>query len=166
MLQDWNDGRIAYYTLPPKRDSEVEGSAAVVQQWGADFNADEVFQAEQSAVVAGLPSLDDQAAGRFFQTQTVGGARVDLEGLDAGWEEEDGEEEEADGEGMSEGGSEEEEGGLPASGSDQGDGMDEGEALAPRGADVAAAAHRQNKQLYNEAAGQFNPHAARAERKR
>lgn len=42
MLQDWNDGRIPYYTLPPERRSEVEGSAAVVAQWGADFNADEV----------------------------------------------------------------------------------------------------------------------------
>ena len=42
MLQDWNDGRIPYYTVPPQRQSEVEGSAALVQQWGQDFNADEV----------------------------------------------------------------------------------------------------------------------------
>lgn len=42
VLQDWNDGRIPYYTVPPQRASEVEGSAALVQQWGAEFNANEV----------------------------------------------------------------------------------------------------------------------------
>ncbi len=42
VLQDWNDGRIPYYTVPPQRQSEVEGSAALVQQWGQEFNADEV----------------------------------------------------------------------------------------------------------------------------
>ena len=46
--QDWNDGRIPYFTLPPKRDSEVAGSAQLVAEWGPDFDAD------QAATLAGL----------------------------------------------------------------------------------------------------------------
>ena len=42
VLQDWNDGRIPYYTLPTARVTEVAGSAAVVQGWGANFDVDKV----------------------------------------------------------------------------------------------------------------------------
>ena len=41
-LQDWNNGRIPYFTLPPKRQTEVEGSAQLVAAWGADFDVDQV----------------------------------------------------------------------------------------------------------------------------
>ena len=56
VLQDWNDGRIPYFTLPPKRDTEVAGSAQLVGAWGADFDA------EQSAALAGLASMEDGVA--------------------------------------------------------------------------------------------------------
>jgi nuclear GTP-binding protein len=55
VLQDWNDGRIPYFTRPSKRQTEIQGT-----------------------VVDGLPSLDDAAAG-FFQTETVGAAHVNLD---------------------------------------------------------------------------------------
>jgi nuclear GTP-binding protein len=42
MLHDWNDGRISYYTLPPKRDDHGHAAAAVVSGYSADFNVDEV----------------------------------------------------------------------------------------------------------------------------
>ena len=77
-------------------------------------------------------------------------------------EEEDGEEDEEEAEAMSGSDGEEggEEGGLSGS-----DAMDEAEAAPaakrPRGGEAAA----QNARLFAEA-GQFNPHAARAERKR
>eukprot|EP00887_Chlorella_sp_A99_P007173 scaffold2.g7173.t1 len=251
--RDWNDGRIPYYTLPPKRESEVAGSAAVVPAWGADFSADARFAEEQargkkahpradgcgreerargrdwgrvraplarrdvrgggtrregparrcgptdhirpprcalpgrpptarlpsppeqSAVVAGLPSLEDPAAA-FFQTRSVGAARVDVAGLEAAAaapsdasegsegmeeEEEEGEEEGAGGsddEAMSDG----EAGGAPSSSGAAA--MDEAEAAAAAAA-PGATARRQNAALYS-AAGQLNPRAARAERRR
>ena len=52
VLQDWNDGRIPYFTLPPTRDSEVPGSAQLVSAWGADFDVD------QSAALAGLAPME------------------------------------------------------------------------------------------------------------
>ncbi len=42
MLHDWNDGRISYYTLPPKRDDHGHAAAAVVPAYSTDFNVDEV----------------------------------------------------------------------------------------------------------------------------
>ena len=76
--QDWNDGRIPYFTLPPKRDTEVAGSAQLVAEWGADFDA------AQAATLAGLTSMDEgEAGGAFFQTDTLGAARVDFDGMEA-----------------------------------------------------------------------------------
>ncbi len=78
-LQDWNDGRIPYFTLPPKRDTEVAGSAQLVAEWGADFDAAE------AATLAGLASMEaeGEAGGAFFQTDTLGAARVDFDGMAA-----------------------------------------------------------------------------------
>ena len=43
VLQDWNDGRIPFYTMPPMREAQ-EGHAAaeVVTHFGIDFDADQV----------------------------------------------------------------------------------------------------------------------------
>lgn len=43
VLQDWNDGRIPFYTMPPQREAQ-EGHAAaeVVTHFGTDFNAEQV----------------------------------------------------------------------------------------------------------------------------
>ena len=42
VLQDWNDGRIPFFTRPPKRDDHGGAAAAIVPAWGADFNAEAV----------------------------------------------------------------------------------------------------------------------------
>lgn len=47
--QDWNDGRIPYYTVPPSRGNEGHAAAAVVGQWAKEFDAEEVGH------VRGLP---------------------------------------------------------------------------------------------------------------
>ncbi|KAL4451438.1 hypothetical protein ABPG77_009510 [Micractinium sp. CCAP 211/92] len=154
VLQDWNDGRIPYFTMPPKRASEVEGSAQLVGSWGADFDVD------QSSTLAGLAPMEGgPAGGAFFQTDTLGAAHVDLDGMAEAAEEEGGsgsgsEDDEAEGMSGSDGEEGEEEG--------AGDMMDEGDAPAAKRQRGAAAA--QNAQLFGEA-GQFNPHAARAEKK-
>ncbi|KAL4420634.1 hypothetical protein ABPG75_010290 [Micractinium tetrahymenae] len=158
VLQDWNDGRIPYFTLPPKRASEVEGSAQLVGAWGADFDVD------QSSTLAGLAPMEGgpgSGAGAFFQTDTLGAAVVDLDGMAAADEEGgsgSGSEEDDEAEGMS--GSDAEEGDEQE---EEGDMVDEGDAPAAKRQRGAAAA-AQNAQLFGEA-GQFNPHAARAERK-
>eukprot|EP01102_Stenamoeba_stenopodia_P018133 TRINITY_DN6611_c0_g2_i1.p1 TRINITY_DN6611_c0_g2~~TRINITY_DN6611_c0_g2_i1.p1 ORF type:complete len:510 (-),score=190.29 TRINITY_DN6611_c0_g2_i1:40-1464(-) len=41
VLQDWNGGRIPYYTLPPADSQEVHVGAAVVQSWGQEFNLEQ-----------------------------------------------------------------------------------------------------------------------------
>jgi len=40
--QDWNDGRIPFYTVPPSRGNKGFESASVVGSWAQDFNAEEV----------------------------------------------------------------------------------------------------------------------------
>lgn len=43
VLQDWNDGRIPFYTMPPHREAQQGHAAAeVVTHWGTQFDADEV----------------------------------------------------------------------------------------------------------------------------
>jgi hypothetical protein len=59
LLHDWNDGRIAYYTLPPARPDHGHASAAVVPAWGAEFNADE---ARWHAMHACVPAYGSVAA--------------------------------------------------------------------------------------------------------
>ena len=40
--QDWNDGRIPYYTLPPERPKSGLEEAVIVSSYAQEFNADEV----------------------------------------------------------------------------------------------------------------------------
>jgi len=107
VLNDWNSGRIPYYTSPPTRGSKADrkhATAEVVTDWGKEFNADKVFAAEESTVIAGLPGADD-ADVEFVPAQTAGVATMDAghggdgdeSGSDgdeegSGGEEEDGEE--------------------------------------------------------------------------
>ena len=50
VLADWNDGRIRFYTEPPQRSSGGHDGAAIVKDWAADFNADQVGTLETSAI--------------------------------------------------------------------------------------------------------------------
>lgn len=41
VLQDWNDGRIPYYTSPPAdRPNQEFETAEVVSAWASEFDAD------------------------------------------------------------------------------------------------------------------------------
>ena len=43
VLQDWNDGRIPFYTMPPQRAAQQGHAAAeVVTHVGTEFDADQV----------------------------------------------------------------------------------------------------------------------------
>ncbi|CAN8070882.1 unnamed protein product [Agarophyton chilense] len=48
VLQDWNGGRIPFYTLPPKGPSAAHLSASVVQQWSDEFDVDAMKESENA----------------------------------------------------------------------------------------------------------------------
>ncbi|KXZ51328.1 hypothetical protein GPECTOR_13g815 [Gonium pectorale] len=158
VLQDWNDGRIPYYTTPPERPKTGLEDAQIVSSYAAEFNADEVFASERSAVIAHLPSMEDDAGPGFFEAPSAGAATADL----AAMEEDDKEGEEAM--------EDEEEAGPSGMEDDEGDDLLAAAAAALRRREAAKAAAggsgaAQNAALYSED-GQFNPHLARAERKK
>lgn len=47
VLQDWNSGKIPFYTLPPKGPRRAHLSASVVQQWGNEFDVGSLKKSEQ-----------------------------------------------------------------------------------------------------------------------
>eukprot|EP01023_Acetabularia_acetabulum_P068243 TRINITY_DN9626_c0_g1_i2.p1 TRINITY_DN9626_c0_g1~~TRINITY_DN9626_c0_g1_i2.p1 ORF type:complete len:520 (-),score=109.44 TRINITY_DN9626_c0_g1_i2:269-1615(-) len=57
ILQDWNDGKLPFYTLPPKR--ALPSNTQIVSNWSADFDVDSVYAQEKSTVIAGLPTMDE-----------------------------------------------------------------------------------------------------------
>ena len=83
VLQDWNDGKIPYYTTPPKRMSEIQGSAAVLADWGADFDVS-ALENEKAQVI---DVLEEDPVVDYFETGTAGEVHVNLEEEDI--EEED-----------------------------------------------------------------------------
>jgi len=93
VLQDWNTGKIPYFTNPPERAGKEHASAAIVSAWGREFNAEEVFANESSAVIAGLPTMED---GMYIETQSAGQVQVDLDQMESTAGEEDMEESEGE----------------------------------------------------------------------
>jgi len=75
VLQDWNDGKIPYFTSPPKRMSEIKGSSTVLADWGADFDMS-AFQQEKAQVI---DVLEEDPVVDYFETGTAGEVRVTLE---------------------------------------------------------------------------------------
>lgn len=59
VLNDWNIGRIPYYTNPPERCSAADKmhvGVEVVATWGEEFDAKKVFADEKSTVIYGIPA--------------------------------------------------------------------------------------------------------------
>lgn len=50
VLDDWNSGRIPYFTMPPAEDKSVHVGAAVVAEWGAAFDLQSVIAVHDAAV--------------------------------------------------------------------------------------------------------------------
>lgn len=160
VLKDWNEGKIPYYTLPPAREgAAADADAAIVHEWGAEFDVDAVFKSEESAVIAGLPSADE----REYSALPAGAPpAMDMEmidededegGEDGEWEEDEEVEEVPEGRPQGDGGR----AGSPPVAMDE----REGAAVSSRGREFLS----QNEKLYD-AEGIHNPHAARAEKRR
>eukprot|EP00795_Rhopilema_esculentum_P002130 gene2131-17718_t len=48
ILQDWNSGKITFYTIPPERKVDpMHESASIVQYWGAEFDMKAIEKEEQ-----------------------------------------------------------------------------------------------------------------------
>lgn len=47
ILQDWNNGKVPFYTMPPKRKTKINNELVV--QWGKEFDIDNVTQEEVDA---------------------------------------------------------------------------------------------------------------------
>eukprot|EP01130_Rhizamoeba_saxonica_P018705 TRINITY_DN9452_c0_g1_i1.p1 TRINITY_DN9452_c0_g1~~TRINITY_DN9452_c0_g1_i1.p1 ORF type:complete len:557 (-),score=166.82 TRINITY_DN9452_c0_g1_i1:108-1778(-) len=56
ILLDWNTGKIPYYTLPPEIDHS--SGASVVQEWGKEFNINEIVQIERNVLDVLQPGTD------------------------------------------------------------------------------------------------------------
>jgi nuclear GTP-binding protein len=57
VLQDWNSGKLPFYSEVPVSTKPVAANS-IVTSWSKEFNLEEVFAAEQSAVIEGLPDVD------------------------------------------------------------------------------------------------------------
>lgn len=50
---------MAYFTIPPVREVSEHAESTIVSDWGREFDVEAVFKNEESAVIAGLPSMVD-----------------------------------------------------------------------------------------------------------
>ncbi|KAH7300426.1 hypothetical protein KP509_24G062000 [Ceratopteris richardii] len=142
VLKDWNLGKIPHYCMPPTRTQHEPEHAAIVSAFSKEFNIEDVYQDERSTVISSLPSLMESA---HFELPANAPVAMDIPepGVDDDSDKED--------EGV------ETSGDVPCD-------MDVSEirAASVKGASVSLT---QNEKLYKEE-GIFNPHLARAERKR
>ena len=76
VLQDWNDGKIPYFTMPPKRNSEVKGSSAVVGAWSGEFDLTVAMEHERAQVIDALEGGEARGA---FEMETTGEVHADIE---------------------------------------------------------------------------------------
>ncbi|KAM7272262.1 hypothetical protein ACFE04_026925 [Oxalis oulophora] len=58
VLRDWNEGKIPYYTMPPKRNQEEPSEARIVSELGKEFNIDEVYNNESLFIGSIKPASD------------------------------------------------------------------------------------------------------------
>ncbi|KAI9489739.1 P-loop containing nucleoside triphosphate hydrolase protein [Zychaea mexicana] len=76
VLQDWNGGKIPFYTLPPANKPSHDLGSAIVSSWGQEINIDQLQAADQS-VLSGLRGSAD-FGGNAVVMQTT-----DLDMMDA-----------------------------------------------------------------------------------
>lgn len=69
VLQDWNSGKIPFYTLPPKGPSTAHLSASVVQQWGEEFDVKQVEENEKKDLES--LSMDPATRARFVSATAL-----------------------------------------------------------------------------------------------
>ncbi|MDP2434354.1 MAG: GTPase [archaeon] len=71
VLQDWNSGRIQYYTVPPEVDKSAYISSAIVAQWGESFFDKQLLQAGDDQALVSLEDEQPQASSSSFRIESA-----------------------------------------------------------------------------------------------
>jgi len=74
VLEDWNSGKVPYYTMPPKQATVSAAHASVVAQWSQEFNLDKVTDQELTVVAS-----EAHQGGDFMAMES--GAAPDMDDL-------------------------------------------------------------------------------------
>ena len=60
VLQDWNLGRIPYYTHPPQESIQnIQLQSSIVSEWSREFSLEEVVQVEGKELLDQIKSKSD-----------------------------------------------------------------------------------------------------------
>ena len=79
VLQDWNNGKIPYYTVPPKSTGDVmNADTAIVSQWSDEFKLDDAVMSKEAQDLAQVRTKEDLN----MRMVTVNSIQVDAD-LDA-----------------------------------------------------------------------------------
>ncbi|KAJ3391384.1 Guanine nucleotide-binding protein-like 3 [Entophlyctis sp. JEL0112] len=83
ILQDWNAGRVPFYTLPPAETAENTHhvSSAIVTSWSKEFELPQVVDVEGDELARACATRD--ALGRMYLVKSGAVVEGDVEGADA-----------------------------------------------------------------------------------
>lgn len=77
VLQDWNSGKIPFYTLPPKGPTRAHISASVVEKWSEEFDVEQL--ARKEAVDLKSLAMDPKQQARFAIAPTSAALGLDTQ---------------------------------------------------------------------------------------
>jgi len=78
VLEDWNSGKVPFYTMPPKKASVSAAHATVVSSWSKEFDLEAVTNEE-------IASIQEEASGdggNFMEMEATGMASDDILAMD------------------------------------------------------------------------------------
>ncbi len=139
ILQDWNVGKIPFYTSPPERSGSEFENVQVVNSWAQDFDVENVYKDEELSLIAQLESMGTRSSS-WIEAQP---SQLEAPSLPPASMDEDEDEHED---------------------SESSEGMDVEDA-ADASREEANGLHRQNKILYSHE-GQYNPKLAKSLKKK
>jgi nuclear GTP-binding protein len=80
VLQDWNSGRIPFYTMPPAAGLAVTShlSTSIVSSWSKEFEMDDIVRTEGKEVLASISGRSEIPHRMLAMTASAPGT-VDME---------------------------------------------------------------------------------------
>jgi len=82
VLQDWNSGKIPFFTSPPQREGAEHEKVNLVNSWGSDFNAEDIYKGEELSLIAQLESMSATGAAKWIKAEPASNQnemKLDLE---------------------------------------------------------------------------------------
>jgi hypothetical protein len=81
VIQDWNNGRIAYYSVPPESGISAGShvSTEIVKSWGKEFSLSEVIQVEGKDL--DTIRSKSQIPHRFLEVQSAEPTEIDMDDI-------------------------------------------------------------------------------------